>query len=290
MSDKLGLVLGFIGFIIIAVVCVNNYDVTQNEKVFGADTYYVPQNTKYGQDSAEELYAQMSSSRSRTCPQTTLEYPSSKFVLTNRYGVTASNAYGATTFFVLRSVTEATDSNATDSNLATALGIPDSACNISGSVTFASLLPAYDWDSGVPVKIIAPFNFSFANNNTDDTMTEKKIVIQNNSGTCRITFDYVANWFCAGEYGTSYTTGYGTTETTTEWALHGATGTDSTTGSSWNAGHCTIVGTTSNASIKYGDAGACIGYANSNTTVTIEQIGSGAKTLSIKEFIDTVGQ
>ena len=70
MKDKVYLTLALIGFVILAIFVVKNYDIKQDDKVFGVDTYYIPQEVKSKTDSSIDLAQQMSGARRLTCPQT----------------------------------------------------------------------------------------------------------------------------------------------------------------------------------------------------------------------------
>jgi hypothetical protein len=283
MKDRVAMTLAFIGFIIIAVVVINNYDTTQDEKDFAVGTYYTPSNVKSKTDSSVELYQQMTGSRKLTCPQTEMsKTTNSTFTLATLYGNNNTNKYNAKTLFVTSTFAGATSTNLTmdnsDSdnpifNLAN-VGLSTSgiakANNMSTETEGVKLGELWDFGEYNYIEIIAPFNFVFGSVNTTNS---DEIIIVNTKGNCRITFSNVANWFCAGPVGTSQVTSNGTSDVTTSWENH-------------KDSHHTIIGSTTNASVTGGSTKDIIGYATSETTVLIESYSNdGWSPLSLYNFI-----
>lgn len=272
MKDRIYLALAFIGFIVIAIVTVKNYDVSQDEKEFGVDTYYIPQEVKSRTDNSVELYQQMVGNRKLTCPQPDMtKTTSSTHNLSTLYGNSFENEYAAKTIFVTMDVTGSTSSNLTDKSMVLAdMGV----VQIDPARTASSFRLGDLWDisDGTYVELIAPFNFLFGNVNTT---SGTEIVICNNRNNCKITFTNVANWYCAGTVGTTQVTTNGTGEDATAWVDH-------------INNHHTIVGATSNAKVSGGSTKDVIGYASADTIVTIERYQDNAwTTISFLDFVTT---
>ena len=124
------------------------------------------------------------------------------------------------------------------------------------------------------IEIVAPFTFSFVNTNiTDD---DDSLSIINTTGSCKITFHNVANWYCAGApYPDPIEDDDQNNPKVTyeQWLSH-------------DKSHLTIIGGSSNAKVKGGVAGQVIGYASKKTTVTIEVTGGyGSKVRSLKNWL-----
>ena len=271
MRDKLYLVLALIGFLIITAVVVINYDTTQDGKPFNIGGYYTPREVKNKTDSSIDLVRELNGSRKLTCPQPTLQKTvKSTFNLSTLHSTNYENIYGAKTLFV----TLDTTGLANGVNLS---GIDNaslkSALNIKSDILPTGTFKLGDlWDIGENsyVELIAPFNFVFANVNTTSPTT---IVIVNSKGNCKITFDNVANWFCAGTVGSTQVTASGTKETVTSWEDH-------------KNNHHSIIGATTNSSVTAGSTKDIIGYGTADTTVKIEKYTNNQYTeIDLKNFI-----
>lgn len=272
MKDRIYLALAFIGFIVIAIVTVKNYDISQDDKEFGVDTYYIPQEVKSRTDSSVELYQQMVGNRKLTCPQPDMiKTTSPTHNLATLYGNSFENEYAAKTIFVTMDTTGSTTANLSDKS--TVLG-DAGVVQVDTARTASSFRLGDLWsiEDGAYVELIAPFNFLFGNVNTTDGST---IVIINNRNNCKITFTNVANWYCAGAVGTTQVTTNGTGDGATSWEDH-------------VNNHHTIIGATSNAKVSGGSAKDVIGYATSETIVTIERYKDNAwGTISFLDFMTT---
>lgn len=274
MKDKVYLTLAFIGFVILAIVVVNNYDITQDQKEFGVNTYYVPSTVKSKTDSSVDLAEQMQGSRKLTCPQVDMTKTSNNtFNLAPLYGNLYENAFGAKTIFVTASDVGADSTNVTNSGGATeiinTLNVQQTAKfrDTKGSIKLGDI-----WDLGEAdyIELIAPFNFLFGSVNTTDGST---IVIVNTSGTCRITFNNAANWYCAGIPGTTQTTTSGKGSDITSWEDH-------------VNNHHTVIGSTSNSKVSGGSTKDVIGYATADTEVLVEKYASNSwEPITLYEFI-----
>lgn len=281
MKDRVYMVLAFIGFIIIAVVCILNYDGSQELKEFGPGTYYTPQ-ARYGMTSSSSIYAQMTDRKTIACPITTLSSPSKSPIALN--GVAGSNhPYQITNMFFTWEDVGVSRTTLSRQNVFKTLWPNDSSIATgSGQITFGDLCPsAFNTDKDF-VEIVAPFSFTYENLNTN-VENGQDIVIINTGGSkrgkCRITFSGVANWFCAGEPGTTQIVSSGKKDNEAQWIDH-------------YKYHQTIIGNSKNAEINGGSGGVLLGYASPSTTVTIEvrksESGggiSGWQTISISDWI-----
>ncbi len=293
MKDRIYMVLAFLGFILLAVVTISNYDIDQDEKVFAVGDFYTPQTVRSRVDSSVELYAQMSGDRGRGCPQSSMQKVIGS--VKNIESLNSSNErnkYGATCMFVPCSVmVNGASSNVEINPSFTSGKDPDSVrsqlnakCSLVGTDSLM-LGDLWNIDGDTYVELVAPFNFTFGNINTTDNDT---IIITNTLGNCRITFSGVANWFCAGTPGTSWLTGSGTANNLTAWEDHGKQ-TRGADGSNINAAHLTIVGKTSNSQINGGTVKDVVGYGTADTSVYIEVYGNNSwEPMSIYEFITNV--
>lgn len=154
----------------------------------------------------------------------------------------------------------------------------------SGDVKIFDLFPGIPYliDSTLPyVEIVAPFDFSFLNNNTDGEQTPEKIVILSSSGDVKMTFDNCANWYCAGEPAEFIPGGEALNNGNVEdvsvaWNEHGRGG----------APHYTIIGPSKNAYVRGGSYGKVIGYADADTTVKIEVLENGEwRQITLKSWL-----
>lgn len=246
MKDRVYMAIAFLGFIILCVVFVFNYE---GDKLDGLNTYdmgvgyYIPHDMqKNNSGNADELYQQLVGSRKLTCPLTRMAYSSNSTEFTMIYTSTEKSFYGNECYFLNRGEIGLSDLLTRDN-----LSLLGSISN--DSIKFSDLCITSD-----KCEIVAPFNFKFANNNTDNG---NDIVIVNNLGNCRITFTNVTNWYCAGLIGTSMETGSGTEENSNSWEDH-------------DSYHQSIIGSSRNAVVTSGQARQVIGYGNPDTTVCIE--------------------
>lgn len=283
MRDKVYMFLAFVGAVIIAVICIKNYDRTQDAKVFGPGTYYVPE-ARYGMTSSSSLFNQLINRRSVTCPETQLFRTSGKLIQLN--GVAGSrNLYGVNNFFVTWSDLGENAKTLSRSNWYNAIGVDEAAISSKGSggITFSDLLGGtdiFDRQEGEDkcIEIIAPCAFTYDNLNTD-TENGGDIIIINTSGTmrgkCRITFGNVANWFCAGTPGKITLVANNTAQDEKPWKDHGDY-------------HQTIIGNSKNAEVNGGSAGVVLGYASPETTIKVEVYNGSWEVVSIKEWVQAV--
>ena len=236
MRDKVYIVLAFLGLAVLVIVYVLNQDPSKEDKEFGMLNYYTgTESTSSRQDSAQ-LYKQMVGDRSLQCPVVTPE----KTIAASAIGDTAQNWY------------------------------TNEASKTVGPVSFRELLGSFDvveeQSSTTPsaesgeqqqqqdtsskyIPIIAPFNYTFDNNNTDTVGEDGiKIVIHSTTSTgytVQITFTNCANWYCAGKPGSTSFEGH-------------------------NDKHMSIIGCSRNAVLKGGTAKDIIGYGTLDTKVLIE--------------------
>lgn len=271
MKDKLYLTLALIGFVILAIFVVKNYDIKQDDKVFGVDTYYIPQEVKSKTDSSIDLAQQMSGARRLTCPQTDIVKTSDHvFNVSTLTSNNYTNAFGAKVMFI--TLSGAGVESGANLKEGTAL---NKSLNMKGDLPRAGTFTMGDiWDFTDKdyVELIAPFNFKFNNVNTTDGTN---IIIVNTKGSCRITFGNVANWFCAGTPGATQVTKSGKEDNVTQWEDH-------------IGNHHTVVGATTNATVAGGSARDIIGYAKADTTVTIEKYeGNQWVDMSLYDFLMT---
>lgn len=280
MKDKIYMFLAFCGFVFILVVCIKNYDGSQELKSFGANTYYVP-DYRYTTASSRELYDRLLDRRSITCPKTYMETTENRCSLNAICG--SRHRYGITDFFVSWSTLGSTPRLLNKDNWIDNLGFDKNTLEQT-DITFGDLFKKQkpfqgngNDDEGIydVVEIVAPFSFSYGNVNTN-TEDGKNIVIINSSGSdrqkCRITFYDVKNWFCAGTPGQSMEVKNGTGKGTVEWHMHPDY-------------HQTIIGNTKNASITGGSAGNVIGYASKDTRISIEVYNGSWQKINIYDWI-----
>lgn len=288
MKDKVYMFLAFVGFVIIAIICIRNYDGSQELKEFGPGTYYTPQ-ARYGTTNSNSLFNQMVNRRAISCPQTQLIHSDDSIVLSSVAG--SKHGMNLTHFFTSRTCLglSETATVGSKSGLWGSLNIdPTNAAlkKTDGSVTFKDLCTSTKWnpfdgDSETNVEdnhyyeIIAPFQFTYDNINTSLENGEDIVIVCNSGnyrGKCRITFGNVANWFCAGYVGQPMTVKNGTKEGDVTWYEH-------------SKYHQTIIGNSKNADINGGNGGAILGYAKYDTTITIEIYNGSWTPISIEDFI-----
>lgn len=279
MKDKVYMVLSVLGFVLICFIFVQNYDVKQDSKEFELGSYYVPTITSQ-QDSAAEIYQQISGSRAIRCPETSLStYEGAKANIASMFNNAYPNKYEATMWMFPTSIVPNTSSrlslDANNENYYV------KSLNLGNQYTAASKVTVRNLyndivsdDEAFP--IIAPFQFYFVNSNTDnDEGNGETIIIQNSKKNCKITFTNASNWFCAGAYGTTMTLGSRTTNDKISWEEH-------------KGHHQTVIGQSANASVNGGGAGQVIGYATGSTEVLIEYLdGTDWMPISVDTFIKT---
>ena len=272
MKDRLYLVLALVGFIIITFVVITNYDIKQDDKPFSIGGYYTPREVKNKTDSSIDLVRELNGSRKLTCPQPTLKKTvRSAFNINTLYSTNYENVYGAKTLFVTLDTVGLTngvnlDGNDDDASLKYALNIKSDGLP-TGTFKLGDL---WDIADNAYIELIAPFNFVFAGVNTTSPTT---IEIINSKGNCKITFDNVANWFCAGDVGSTQVTASGTKETVTSWEDH-------------KNNHHSVIGATTNSTVTAGSAKDIIGYGTANTTVKIEKYTNNQYVeIDLKSFI-----
>ena len=251
MKDRIYMVLALLGFVVISVVFVKNYDKTgRDARDFEIGAYYSPSRSQRS-ESAYEIYQQIAGTRSITCPETSLSsFSGMALNIGTMYGSSTRSLYDCTYWMFPLSISNPEGGFATTDKWAEVLKINK---NMQSGCTVESLYSHLESDID-GFEIIAPFDFDFVNYNTDGT---NSIIIKNKRNNCRITFGNISNWFCAGPVGTTMTVGKNVENTVKTWEEH-------------NSFHQTIIGNTNNAKIQSGSAGQIIGYANTGTTVTIE--------------------
>ena len=256
------MVLACIGFVILVIVIRSNYNPGQDQKVYDIDGMYIPV-TRQDLTNTQALYQQLIGSRAVQCPVTELPKPNGTVVpVTSIWSSYYNHPYSVTHLFLTSSAIQK-DSGATPhaDNWRTVLNLSDASAS-TGSQRVSTLFTTNLFTDNDYVEIVAPFAFYFDNVNTSASEIEEsggyneKIVIVNRSGNVRITFDYVANWFCAGPVGTVTVAGTGS-DGNKAWEDH-------------YSAHHTVIGNSGNASVKGGIAGELIGYADANTLMTIE--------------------
>lgn len=257
MRDKVYIVLAFLGLAVLVTVYVLNQDPSKEDKEFGMLNYYTgTESTSSRQDSAQ-LYKQMVGDRSLQCPVVTPE----KTITASAIGDTAQLIYKVK-FGIFDSDTIITR-NAGN-------WYTNEASKTVGPVSFRELLGSFDVVEEQPsttpsaesgeqqqqqdtsskyIPIIAPFNYTFDNNNTDTVGEDGiKIVIHSTTSTgytVQITFTNCANWYCAGKPGSTSFEGH-------------------------NDKHMSIIGCSRNAVLKGGTAKDIIGYGTLDTKVLVE--------------------
>ena len=275
MKDRVYLVLGFFGFVIIALVVYFNYHGRFNTE-YNIESSFMPIQ-RNDLMSSYELYQQLTGARALSCPEVATTVCKDTVPLGSIWGSYYNHNYKANYLFVPRSVISDTGITPMIDNYKDQLRLSDKA-GTSDTVLLSELFTVDIFENNTYVQIIAPFSYSFENVNSSysiDKSTGKvtqNIVIINSEGTCKITFGNVANWFCAGTPGTQT-----------------VVGTNSDGVKSWEdhySAHHSIVGNSANAVVRGGNAGEIIGYANRDTTISIDSVGlSGNKRISLYDFI-----
>lgn len=278
MKDRIYMVLGFIGFVIIAVVVTLNYSGNGNTYYEVGSSYTPTQRSDLV--SAAEIYNQITGARALTCPCVALSGSEDSLVtLTSIWGSYHDHPYSLNNLFVTQTPLELSGSSnrPTVSNYIDLLHLSDVAKNPNKAL-MKDLFTVDIFSDGY-VEIVSPFGFQFGNINSDvrksddDTNeTVQDIVITNVKGNCRITFGNVVNWFCAGEVGTEGIKS-NMSDGVVPWVSH-------------SKAHHSVIGNSPNSVVKGGNSGVVIGYADRNTTVLIEVFENGSfKKASLSELI-----
>ena len=279
MKDRVYMVLAFLGAVLLVIIIRANYNTNNDSAVYDVGGMYQP-DARTDLVSTQAIYQQLIGSRQIQCPTTALSMSKDANVsLSTIWGSYYSHPHRLSYLFITTAalsngnmVRPMADDWRSVLNLSTA-------ANNTGTHTLAELFTNDIFSNGDYIEIVAPFNFAFDNINSASTSKDEstgedvqKIVIVNSSGTCRITFNNVSNWFCAGPEGTTSVGGTGSAAST-PWEEHYKV-------------HHTVIGNSSNATVSGGLAGNVIGYAGKNTTITIEVLnGTRYESCSLKEFI-----
>lgn len=277
MRDKVYMVLAFIGFVIIAVVVVINRGAAGNTYYEIGSSYVPAQRTDLM--SSKELYNQLTGLRALTCPAITRESTKNgRVVLTSIWGSYYDHPYDLSCLFLSNNaLSSGSTINPSLSSFESDLML-SAEDKTADSVLIKDLFTVDVFGTTGCTEIIAPFTFMYSNMNTsvkiDDSTKAivQDIVITNLKGNCRITFSNVANWFCAGPIGTESLKS-NTSDGIVAWENHATA-------------HHSIIGDSPNAIVRGGVSGDVIGYANSNTSITIEVFENGSfKKVSVYKFI-----
>ena len=236
--------LGFIMYVVVA-----NY--TGNGKTFGINTYYKTQDTTTKNDNDGTSYARLTSNSRLGCPGEDNTKPKGTEILVsgvtgtgNKYTISRLPFTRETIDFKYQAVTSDTVSDLlfTDVKEGTLEQIWSGASTPIGSSYY---------------EILAPFSFGYDNSNLD--ISQDVIQITNISGTCRMVISKPANWFCAGEYGT--TTVYSNKGDSVEWSEHGNH-------------HLSKIGAGSKI-VSRGAPGDLVGYGDADTVITFYAVYNG---------------
>lgn len=303
MSDKVGIFLSIVALIIIGIVVAKNYNFAADEKQFTEGGFYVAGTPANRQMSEKQLLAQMNSARNVQCTQTQIsqtERGMCRIAIYNKSDLWRNEYFFIPNEYLDEGVKLLNPQEAywTDADNTHGSSIR-SACdilNINSSVADSKTVTLRDLcDIDGYCELIAPFQFVFENMNTNSkheclecNVTDgrgscEKIVIVSKDGRCRITFDHVANWFCAGDIGEPGQA------TSTEWDE--STESYITKRKSWEehaAGqnvHYSVIGNSGNSVVSGGGAGIIIGYGKPTTTVKIEYLnGTIWNEISVHEW------
>ena len=276
MKDRVYMILGFAGFVVIAIVVYLNYHgrfLTE----YNVDSSFTPIQ-RSDLMSSYELYQQLAGSRVLTCPAIATTVSKDLVNLGSIWGSYYNHPYRVNYMFVPRSsISQDTGVNPMIDDYDTVLRLSDAASS-SNPALINDLFTVDLFASDEYVTIIAPFPYAFENLNSsysidkDTGAVTQNIVITNTEGTCKITFGNVANWFCAGVPGTQSVVGTNS-DGIKEWEDH-------------YAAHHSVVGNSANAVVRGGNAGEIIGYADRDTTITIEVTNSsGYRKISLRDFL-----
>lgn len=268
MKDRLYLVLAFLGFVILGIVVIKNYNPSQVTRQYEIDAFYSPNNSVNSAESLDDLYNEMAGKRKLACPQTVLKTSRNVLSLTPLYGSNINkSSYDMNYMFVEYTLTEPIKLSQVvtyvdKESLASTLGLSLDAMTSKEEVKLSDLLMfSENTGSDKILKLVAPFNFTFGNTNVENS---NRIIICNSNDSVEITFTNTKNWFCAGEPDA-------TESSNKDWDSH-------------HSNHLTLIGNTQNASINKGVAGSVIGYGTPNTSISIKAKDSGGSWSSISIY------
>ena len=287
-SDKFWMVIGFISFIFIVVVVAMNYNTETIDKSFHMGEYYEPAEYRTAVQAADSLYQQMVGSYDIGCPQSNMKKSELGLIYIDKlnspyikqvfpFAFSQISILGTSTVQMLDSTNmvwrdgyEMVNDYYTVNHY---LGIESSAMNSYSGTVIKDLFPNAFINGREYIEIIAPFDFTFVNNNTDSEDEPEDIIIVSNDGSIMMKFKNCANWFCAGSpYEEQEMEEYIDRETdeqslrVVDWKYHARTSRDT---EQVVGAHYTIVGSSANATINGGSSGCVIGYADDNTTMEI---------------------
>lgn len=275
MKDRVWTLLAFVGFLLLVVVVSVNYNKGQDEKEYQLEAMYMPDKRK-DLTSAKALYDQLQGSRRIQCPATSAQRTNdSLIILTSVWGSYYNHEFKLNNMFLTSTTLGLSSSQQPMMDNWEALlqmndgaGTWKQAAYQSGEHKLSDLFICDIFKDGSYIEIVSPFTYTFGNVNQGSTIVDEekgicnqKIVIYNSIGNCRITFENVANWFCAGPEGTETVGGTGDSAAI-DWKDH-------------YKYHHSIIGNTNNAVFTGGTSGQVIGYAKADTTIRIEKFSSG---------------
>jgi len=266
-GDRIKLVIAILSAGLIAFIILKNYP-GKIKKMTTTEDYYVTEETVERGTSDGSSYYAMNSNGRLQCPglDNTSPKGSSLNVASlrnnaNQWLITKMPFTRETLNFKYVSVTKDTVAQ---------LDIKQGG---KGTITDIVDSPTLPLEGGY-YEIIAPFSYSFLNTNLDDSKSNT-IIIKNANGTCRMTVENAANWFCAGTVGTE--TVYTNTSDTApkSWAEH-------------SQKHMTKIGASSTVKSS-GSAGELIGYGDNDTVIKFEAYVNGAwGEVSLYELVNNV--
>lgn len=314
-KDRLYMLLAFLAFVILGIIAYNNYNHDADGKIYDANDVYDPGTYTWKKQSSESLWAQMAGNRAKNCPVTELSLSDNGIIF-----IEGGNAWNVSCMFLAyddieggtrtnqnpmriwhkngkytnqipsSNNTEAGTSNPDKNGLVEILHIPETTYGsmdmaTAPELTEASIPAMFDMKEDHPYyELIAPFNFSFGNQNVGSQLDNghESIVITNTTGDVRVTFNNVINWACAGPMPEQTDTEYETKLAT--WLRHGKYNStmvqeyknnadeDASSSIEFTADdyHHTIFGNTNNGKVQGGAAGDVVGYGDGTTTITIE--------------------
>lgn len=311
MSDRVGIVLSLVAIVIIAIIVAKNYNFASDDIQFAEGEFYVAGTLSDRQTSEKQLLAQMNGVKSVACPQTALEQTEGGICRIGVYNQETNKMWSNECFFVsnkdlgenyslLNPTENLWDADSSTSRCAVSLLHLDAPSADVKGVSFGTLFTAGSNGKAQPFQddeycpIISPFQFVFGNMNTtsrhemegsgSSPVVVEEIVIVSRDGKCRITFDNVVNWFCAGPVGTqgdAISTEWDDVDKTYKkiykgWTEH----------SSGKNVHYSLIGNSGNAVVTGGGSGYIIGYAKEDTTVKIEYLnGTRWEEITVHQWI-----
>ena len=268
MSDRKYTILAFLGFILLCVIYVFNVNPDRYTNTFMVGDYYAPDSVSSAA-SANKIYEELAGGRQVACPQTEMVMSSENIAyITGIYLQSETNKYNNTCFFLTFDDIGMDNSVVSKQDYITKLNLKATNIENATALSLSSIVNNINDDY---VEIVAPFKFIFNNVNTTDG--NNKLEIINSAGNCMIVFEDVANWFCAGTPGTESNNNENSNTIPEDWPNHQ---------------HNTIIGNSANAVVAGGQAGQVIGYATSNTRVSIyykNDSGEEWKPMTIKDWL-----